>query len=399
MLTPPLLVSQPIPCCVCRVYATDSKGAQSPVMVVNIHLCPGCGHHGHCDFTRLTQVSEQDSNFLLAACVCDPGYTGQYCEQELNPCLDQPCLPHQTCTPWPVEDYREGGLGYNCTGCLGGLASQGSVCVDVDECGNEQLNDCDDRYGVCNNTWGSYSCSCQTGYRLSGDGRSCFDVNECVERRDGCEQRCVNSEGSYSCLCHDGYTLAEDGKNCTLNVSASHVCDQVGCEHGCSPVLDPTTQNMTAQCFCRPGFELDANGTKCMDIDECEKGLCSQTCLNTVGSFACSCHKGYKLAKDGRTCDACDELTYGLECRLTCDCNGRGKGCDHVTGCVCEDGWRGQQCKEDVDECEESEDLCGERQECHNTEGSYTCSCLAGYHRDADGVCRGMLATVFTYFC
>uniref|UniRef100_I3K577 complement subcomponent C1r n=1 Tax=Oreochromis niloticus TaxID=8128 RepID=I3K577_ORENI len=47
-----------------------------------------------------------------------------------------------------------------------------------------------------------------------------------------------------------------------------------------------------------------------IDIDECsapEPGdgsgpLCSQICLNTLGSYLCSCHHGYELRSDQRTC-------------------------------------------------------------------------------------------------
>lgn len=47
-----------------------------------------------------------------------------------------------------------------------------------------------------------------------------------------------------------------------------------------------------------------------LDTDECsapepEDGsgpLCSQICLNTLGSYLCSCHHGYELRSDQRTC-------------------------------------------------------------------------------------------------
>lgn len=42
-----------------------------------------------------------------------------------------------------------------------------------------------------------------------------------------------------------------------------------------------------------------------MDIDECTEWgerACSQTCLNTPGSYSCSCLPGYLLEPDGRIC-------------------------------------------------------------------------------------------------
>ena len=41
---------------------------------------------------------------------------------------------------------------------------------DVDECSSSSTNDCDH---VCTNTEGSFTCSCNSGYTLSNDGRSC----------------------------------------------------------------------------------------------------------------------------------------------------------------------------------------------------------------------------------
>ena len=39
------------------------------------------------------------------------------------------------------------------------------------------------------------------------------------------------------------------------------------------------------------GFDLDVNGKKCVDVDECKinNAGCSGNCENTVGSFFCSC--------------------------------------------------------------------------------------------------------------
>ncbi len=45
-------------------------------------------------------------------------------------------------------------------------------------------------------------------FELMGCSRQdCLDVNECLERNGGCDQRCVNSPGSASCHCNVGYEL------------------------------------------------------------------------------------------------------------------------------------------------------------------------------------------------
>jgi len=39
------------------------------------------------------------------------------------------------------------------------------------------------------------------------------------------------------------------------------------------------------------------------DVDECASaGLCSQGCVNVLGSYMCTCEQGYTLAADGRNC-------------------------------------------------------------------------------------------------
>ena len=41
------------------------------------------------------------------------------------------------------------------------------------------------------------------------------------------------------------------------------------------------------------------------DVDECAGSppVCSQQCINTMGSFTCACDHGYQLARDGIKCD------------------------------------------------------------------------------------------------
>ena len=41
------------------------------------------------------------------------------------------------------------------------------------------------------------------------------DVNECQSDNGGCAQTCDNTDGSYQCSCLNGYELANDGHNCS----------------------------------------------------------------------------------------------------------------------------------------------------------------------------------------
>ena len=78
------------------------------------------------------------------------------------------------------------------------------------------------------------------------------------------------------------------------------------------------------------------------------------------------------------------------------------QNCHNTIGsynCSCNTGYRlnmdGLGCT-DIDECIEMTDQCG--QNCHNNIGSYTCSCNTGYRLNSDGFrCDGKLLTVILY--
>ena len=43
----------------------------------------------------------------------------------------------------------------------------------------------------------------------------CSDIDECLTDNGGCTQTCDNTEGSYQCSCWNGYELTSDGHTCT----------------------------------------------------------------------------------------------------------------------------------------------------------------------------------------
>ena len=40
------------------------------------------------------------------------------------------------------------------------------------------------------------------------------DINECNENENPCDQHCNNTVGSFTCSCDDGYELDENGRSC-----------------------------------------------------------------------------------------------------------------------------------------------------------------------------------------
>lgn len=92
----------------------------------------------------------------------------------------------------------------------------GTRCDDVDECAAE-FPPCDTLMGhaVCENTHGSFTCTCNPGWTGSGLPSSCQNVHECNTSSDNCHPNatCTDTAGSFSCACSDsGFT--GDGVTC-----------------------------------------------------------------------------------------------------------------------------------------------------------------------------------------
>ncbi|EDO49913.1 predicted protein, partial [Nematostella vectensis] len=124
-------------------------------------------------------------------CNCSEQYTGDFCENEPDPCLDDPCYEGVTCTRDKSEE-----LGYTCGACPSGRTGDGVSCADINECADPADNNCPQE---CENTLGGYKCKCRPGY--------ISNIDECAEKTSGCGQRCKNLAGSYECSCDPGYEL------------------------------------------------------------------------------------------------------------------------------------------------------------------------------------------------
>ncbi|CAH1233663.1 FBN3 [Branchiostoma lanceolatum] len=283
--------------------------------------CGGSGCSGPNRETRAcNRVCYNSGSVSGSSCVCEPGYMGTCCENDKDECSS-----------------ANGGCDHACNNTVGSyvcscrpgfvLDSDGRGCSDHDEC---LVSDhgCEQR---CLNSHGGYSCGCGDGYELDGNGRTCSDIDECAAAEPPCEQMCENSEGGYRCLCEDGYELIPE-------------------EPGqCEPVCDPpcaTEGNCTApdKCQCSPGFD----GTYC-EIDMKER-LAQSGDHWTRNSTGCQCYFDYSrfdcacCVDGGCQCtqehpDQCVQCGYGHMCGVLDD-----------TGI---DGWTlsesGCQCPRDSD--------------------------------------------------
>ena len=49
---------------------------------------------------------------------------------------------------------------------------------------------------------------------MDSSGHTCMDVNECHANIHGCTHKCHNALGFYNCSCNSGYALGLDGRSC-----------------------------------------------------------------------------------------------------------------------------------------------------------------------------------------
>uniref|UniRef100_A0A8C6S391 Collagen and calcium binding EGF domains 1 n=1 Tax=Neogobius melanostomus TaxID=47308 RepID=A0A8C6S391_9GOBI len=109
------------------------------------------------------------------------------------------------------------------------------------------------------------------------------------------------------------------------------VCAGAPCEQQCTDHFGRVV------CTCYPGYRYDRERHRnrekpyCLDIDECadrNTSVCSQICINSVGSYKCKCEKGFFLEEDGKTCtrgeraapfEKSEKVMNTETCSATCD--------------------------------------------------------------------------------
>ncbi|XP_044938922.1 adhesion G protein-coupled receptor E5 isoform X5 [Mustela putorius furo] len=158
-------------------------------------------------------------------------------------------------------------------------------CDDINECGPPSAVSCG-KFADCQNTEGSYYCTCIPGYELASGARMfknesenmCQDVNECTSGQNPCHNstHCLNNIGGYKCRCRPGW----------------------------KPI---------------PGSPNGPNNTVCEDVDECssEKPMCHEStiCINTVGSYKCRCRRGWELKpgfQNKQRNTTCEEMSFPI---------------------------------------------------------------------------------------
>ena len=242
--------------------------------------CTGTGFSGHtCTFPNNQSctihgchydgICQYDNMLGHHKCVCQPGYTGQYCLYKYQSCIAAGCNVSGThyCTANNTCVCLPGYTGLHCDTvltdpCDNNQCNAGSTCLSINSTSYTCI--CQSGYtGVYCNVPIYESCNegtCQNGgsclryYNMEGNyclcpagwgGRDCsLDIDECFLRPCQNGGTCNNTMGGYTCSCLPGFT----GKNCDI-INGS--CDTVKCQNGGNCTI---SEGGVPQCECENGF-------------------------------------------------------------------------------------------------------------------------------------------------
>uniref|UniRef100_A0A8C6RY64 Vitamin K-dependent protein S n=1 Tax=Nannospalax galili TaxID=1026970 RepID=A0A8C6RY64_NANGA len=179
-----------------------------------------------------------------------------------------------------------------------------SIYPDLRSCVNAIPDQCnplpcnEDGYLICKDGQAAFTCICKPGWQ----GQRCeFDINECKDPSNlngGCSQICDNTPGSYHCSCGIGFVILPNKKDCKDLDECSikpNVCGTAQCKNVPGDF----------ECECPEGYRYDPSSKSCEDVDECSENICDQLCVNHPGHYSCYCDgkKGFKLSTDEKSCE------------------------------------------------------------------------------------------------
>ncbi|XP_070577171.1 protein jagged-1-like isoform X1 [Ptychodera flava] len=343
-----------------RYHCQCREGYSGTNCEIAEHACASnpCYHSATC----------QESPSGEFICKCSPGWTGVRCSDNVDECLSNPCLNGGTCQDL-VNGYE----------CLCSPGWNGANCaLDQNEC---QGRPCVHAFN-CRNLVGDYICDCQPGWT----GKNC-DHNA-----DDCHGQCQNGAtcldlvNDYQCVCEPGFT----GTNCEVNIDD---CVSNPCQNGgrCEDRVN------RYNCNCPPGY----SGHQCqVDVNFCDPNPCQNgaSCFKIENDYYCACtdsYQGKNCSHPKPSCQSSSCETPGNPCTVSVASNSSAGGVklipssvcgDHgmclnhgggVHSCVCNSGYTGRYCHENINDCENH--LCQNQATCVDGLNSYTCICAEGW--------------------
>ncbi|KAK3095127.1 hypothetical protein FSP39_010625 [Pinctada imbricata] len=279
-------------------------------------------------------------------CDCPKLFTGKRCEKYLGRCAENPCQ-HGDCQVKGKDDYMcqcdSGYTGKNCSiripSCLSSPCVQGR-CIDLSQggffcqcppnyngtrCENLVSNPCAHQpcaNGKCVVKGTNFLCQCNQGFT----GTLCNTVKDHCLNANCYHGTCINGVGGYRCFCNSNYT----GSNCNIKLNA---CVDESCGHGTCQLV-----SSGFVCLCDAGF----TGERCnMTVpDYCKAAPCVHgNCTNKIYGYSCTCYPGYL----GTNCDTTQNYCQGQDCGYgICENSQLGYRC------LCAQGYEGVHCNKHV---------------------------------------------------
>lgn len=274
-------------------------------------------------------------------CHCLDGYTGSYCQREINECESAPCQNGATC-----KDLIGG---YSCQ-CTKGF--QGQNCeLNVDDC---KPNPCQNG-GTCHDLINNFLCSCPPGTL----GIICeINIDDCIKGSCHNNGTCIDKVGGFECKCPPGFV----GPRCEgdINECLSNPCSTVG-------TLDCVQLVNDYHCNCKAGYM----GRHCeAKVNFCANSPCQNggICITIQAGHQCTCQEGFygkNCEFSGFDCDS-NPCENGGVCRIS------ERGGYH---CDCPIGTIGTHCEIDsLNECDSNP--CQHPEAiCQDKLGDYVCFC------------------------
>lgn len=317
----------------------------------------------------------EDASYIVGTPCLDCADGVGWCNNEYDLCDDQCSSTDDSCECL-YEEMCDGVYTYDadaCTCTCTQASCEDDPIVCLLNCGNVEWIVADNSNGIC-------YCDCPNGYLANQAQDVCNDIDECLDP-SLCDHHCENTLGSYYCTCLTGFELAFDEHTCLPFFQIGrHDADiiQSSTTPITLPTIPPTTPKPTTsavvtevepteavattacpelncgdfgdynpdscECDCDPGYEFSE--LTCNDIDECqtmETGC--DNCENLPGSYHClTCPNGSVLNNRTELCeiDVCN-LGSGMFCNFcgfldTDECE-----------CVCFSGYEGSTCKDTCD--------------------------------------------------
>lgn len=274
-------------------------------------------------------------------CHCADGYTGSYCQREINECESAPCQNGAAC-----KDL----IGYYSCQCTKGF--QGQNCeLNVDDC---QPNPCQNG-GTCHDLIDDFRCSCPSGTV----GYLCeINNDDCLPGACHNNGTCIDKVGGFECKCPPGFV----GPRCEgdINECLSNPCSSAG-------TLDCVQLINDYHCNCKAGYM----GRHCeAKVNFCANSPCQNggICITIHAGHKCTCQDGFygkNCESSGYDCDSDPCQNNGI-CIIT---EGGGYKCECPLGTI------GANCEIDsLNECDSNP--CQHKDAtCQDKLGDYSCYC------------------------